>query len=455
MADSANILSILASLGSGQAPSGPPTNVLQQVAPPDTGASPQPQAPPAPSPADIAQAATTASPPMPRARHSLIDTIGRISDVLATVGGAHALYQPTLDAREDRTLALGDHARQVDLEGLKKTLEEQQVAAGALQPQIDARKRLGVALGALDGQSNAADLWPSIAEQAGIDAQHTAAIGQLLQANPSAAGILAKSLGADPNNLGKNVFFGTNTDGKTVAYQVGPDGKPHVLDFGAAGITPNTPIKVVDTGGSNVIVGQNGQPLNILPNSASPNAVTAATTSRENNRDTNQTALTIAGMPARAKAAGDAKASDPQAGLKIISDIQQGFDNLHGLKALPGEGGAVGNMIGAVGRTALGQSVEAKTGLSSAAQERELLAKNLANLQSDLIKTLPGNATRTRFEQEIQKKRLPDPTTMNYATANRAIGQIREAYVAALRAQQAATPKTAPANNGWTVVGVK
>lgn len=457
MADSANILSILAQLGQlGQSanngilpvtfqppPAAPPvSNVLQAaMAPPAL-----PTAAPAPPPPPPTVAPTAAPVDHPRKRLSVIDAIGRIADTLATVGGSQPMYEPTLEHQQDRM-------NQVDLDALKKTLTEQQVAAGALEPQVAERKRIGVALGGISGQPNAAELWPSIAEQAGIDPQKTAAIGHILQANPAAAGILAKSLGADPDNLGKNVLFGTTTDGKTVAYQVGPDGHPHVLDFGTTGITPSEPVKVVNTGGSSVIVGAGGTVKKILPNTAPPGTVLTATTSRENNRDTNQTNLTIAGMPARASGGANSKTSDPRAGLTIISDIQQSFDNLHKLQALPGEGGAVGNLIGAVGRTSLGQALEAKTGVSQAAQEREILGKNLANLQSDLIKSLPGNATRTRFEQEIQKKRLPDPNTMNYATANRAIAQIREAYLTALRSQ---TPvKAAPANNGWSVVGVK
>jgi hypothetical protein len=65
-------------------------NVLQQL--PDAQPAPV-QAPPPPPPPPAPVAA-------PHKRRSLLDTIGRISDVLAKVGGADALYQPTLDARE-------------------------------------------------------------------------------------------------------------------------------------------------------------------------------------------------------------------------------------------------------------------------------------------------------------------------------------------------------------------
>jgi hypothetical protein len=118
MADSANILSVLQMLApppGADAPDvqlpGVASNVLQQLPSSVPQAAPMPvQAPPPPPPA-----ATEA----PHRRRSLLDTIGRISDVLAKVGGADALYEPTLNAREDRALKLGDHGRLVDSENVK------------------------------------------------------------------------------------------------------------------------------------------------------------------------------------------------------------------------------------------------------------------------------------------------------------------------------------------------
>ena len=440
--DSDNILSILASLGSGQdpqaAPASAPTNVLQQVAPQ------QPQAPQAPvvqpaHPADVVAAATAAAPAMPQPRHSLLDTIGRISDVFAKVGGADPLYQPTLDATTARTNAASDHdlatqKAQLDLTTDKFDLSDKQREAADSE-----RSRFASVLGAVNDAEDAAKM-PDLMAAAGLTDARYAPFVKMVQANPETAKTLASALGGgadDSDKLGKNLFFGTTTTGKTVAYQIGPDGKPHILDFGG-GITPDEPIKVVNTGGSNVIVGGSGLPKTIIPNTASPNTVLTTTTNQNIAAGHDKTQITVAGMPARPTAAAAGKGSDPSAGLKIISNIQQSFDNLHNLQALPGEGGAVGNILGTIGRTSLGQAIGATTGLSAAAQERELLAKNLASLQSDLIKSLPGNATRTRFEQLIQQRRLPNPATMSYPTANRAIAQIRDDYTTALNSQ----PKT-------------
>lgn len=446
--DPANILSILASLGSGQQPTAAPSNFLQQAAPSLPAYAPPPAAP---------VQAPQAAPEPPRQRRSLLDTIGRISDVLAKVGGADALYQPTLDAREDRTLSLGDHARQVDLDALKKTLTQQQVAAGALEPQVAERKRIGIALGALVGhEADAAALWPHIADQAGIDPQRAAALGQMITNNPASAGILAKSLGADTDTLGKNVFFGTDKQGKTVAYQVGPDGNPHILDFSAAGVTPSEPIKVVNTGGSNVIVGQGGNVKTILPNTAAPGTVLTTKTQKEIADNSNATAITIAGMPARAAAtATGAIKSSPRDALAYLDNIQAGFDSLHQMGALPGDTHGLGAVESAIGRTGFGQKIGVQLD-SPAAQKRLELVKNINSLQSEMLASLPGSATRTKFEQEIQKARLPDPAQMSYSTAKNVIRELRQQYQRALTdlAKEKKTP-VVPKSSGWSIVGVK
>lgn len=459
--DSDNILSVLNFLAQGAPQGAAPTNVLQQVAPPPAvGAPQQPQAavpqappppPPPPTPADIAQAATAASPPAPKPRRSLLDTIGRISDVLATVGGAQALYQPTLDARQDRGLALEDHTRKVDLDKLSLDLKRQEVSAGNLSPVLAERKRIGTALSALNGNENAAALWPSIAEQAGIDPARAQAIGKLIAANPDSIGVLAKSLGADDDKLGKNVYFGTNAEGKTVAYQVGPDGNPHVLDFGNTGITPSDPIKIVDTGNGQAIVGQSGGVKKILPKLEAPGRAADRSERGREADNTNTTAITIAGMPARAKdgATANAKAGDANVPT-LLNNIEQGFNDLHGMKALPGEGSGVGQLEGIIGRTAAGQKVGEQLGMP-AAQKRLEIMKNVSALQQAMLKSLPASATRTKFEQEMLARGLPDPSKMSLKTAQTVIGQLRKSYTEAVASlnKSAPAPKKIQPTGGW------
>lgn len=155
-------------------------------------------------------AAATSGMPQPavagRQRRSLIDIIGRASDVIANVGGAPAQYQPYLDERADRALALEDHARGVDLDELRRKALEQQVQMGGIgienaqTEQGDTeRARIGQALGAIMTAEDPAAMWAQVADEAGIDPQRAAAIGQRIAANPSMIEPLARSLGyTDP-----------------------------------------------------------------------------------------------------------------------------------------------------------------------------------------------------------------------------------------------------------------
>ena len=149
------------------------------------------------------QAQQAPVPEAPRKRRSFLETLGRVSDVIAQVGGADPLYQPTLDAREDR-------ARQIDLQGLQRQLAEQQIAqggqtikAGEIELVDSERGRLAQALGAVANNPDAAALWPHIAAQAGISEERAAQIGGLIQQNPKLAGALAQSLGYVPSAKGQ------------------------------------------------------------------------------------------------------------------------------------------------------------------------------------------------------------------------------------------------------------
>lgn len=369
----------------------------------------------------------------PRERRSLLDTIGRAADVLAKVGGAEALYQPTLDARQDRALSLGDHAQQVDLNKLK-IASAQGTLDDAGRARLSQAVRGTQALLAANPQADISKIFPLLAARAGIDPTQAATIAGELAQNP---GLLDGLAGFDDSGdkYGGSVVYAKGPDGKIVAFQPnlkGGKGRAVLPD----GFEAVDPLKIVDTGGSQVAIGgRSGDVVKTFDKTAKPDTVLNTQTQRDIAAGKNATAITVAGMPARAKSgtAGDGKKGDPAGALAILDNIQASFDKLHKLEALPGEGGAVGNIIGTLGRTTLGQSIGARTGLSAAAQERELLTKNLGSLQSEMIKSLPGAATRTKFEQEIQRKRLPDPATMNYATARSAIDQIRAEY---RRAQQ-------------------
>jgi len=213
-----------AAISYGQARSqiGPSSDPLTRVDPNDfingpQDARPAPQAvtQEAPMPTNIMQTLDQTPPEMmqpqaeaPRKRLSLIDTIGRVSDVIANVGGAPAQFQPYLDAREDRALGMEDRDRQIDLDALRKKVTEQQLQTGQMGIEGDERARLGEALGAISANPDAAAIWPQIAEQAGISAERAAQVGEIISKNPKAAGMIADSLGwapAKPGSQAKEV----------------------------------------------------------------------------------------------------------------------------------------------------------------------------------------------------------------------------------------------------------
>ena len=431
--DPDNIFQVLV----GNAPLTDQSNVLQSVAQPS-----------------VADAAAASSPPAPKPRRSLLDTIGRISDVIATVGGAAPLYQPTLDAREDRSLALGDHDRRMQAENLK--LATDKFALGDSQ-----NTRLGMAARGLQaiktagGDINTA--WPELAARMQIDPQTAAAVAHDLQTNPNALdGLVAATTDPkyDQSKYGGTIVYGKDANGNLVAFQpsLGNDAARNILP---EGVTPIDPQKFVDTGSAQVGVGtRSGKATIILPKSLSPD---------QKNRS--ETAITIAGMPARAPAGkGTPGVGDFGTANMLLDNIERGFNNLHGMQALPGEGSAIGQLTGALGRTALGQKIGEQTG-NAAAQKRLEIEKDINSLQSEMVKSLPASATRTKFEQEIQRRRMPDPSRMSYQTAQNVIADLRRMFqqaqkdAAAELAKKSDTPVRPAARpkpqSGWTIVGVK
>lgn len=447
--DSGNILSIMSTLAGsppggdssgGDAPA-PATNVMQAAAPPPASAYQDPTA-------QVAQAATAASPPMPKPRRSLLDTIGKISDVLATVGGAQALYQPSLDAATARQTAASDHDLAVRKANLDYETSKFDLSDKQQEHANNERERFASVLGAVNDADDAANL-PAMMAAAGLTDARYKPFVDMIQKDPDQAKVLASALGGDDgSDMGKTIKTGYDAQGNRVSYIVDGEGNPHILN----GVTPDASYKVVNTGDKTSLIGPDGKPKLIIPNKVSPNTAATTAQSNTNNIRTTNTQLTIAGMPARPKAGTAASPSaTAQDALSALDNIQGGFDRLHGMGALAGDPNtAAGTIEGAFGRTALGQKIGAQMG-NPAAQERLALQKNLSNLQSYMISSLPGSATRTRFEQEIQKQRLPDPMQMDYATASRVINELRTSYKRALAGAQAET-KSAPRTGvpaGW------
>jgi hypothetical protein len=455
--DSDNILSILAALGGEQAPipqniepltySPLPMNNILQAA---RAIGEVPHTPPIV--AAPRQPSTEQTPERPRKRLSVFDIIGRLADTVATVGGSQPMYQPTLDAIRERE-------SQVDLDALRRRLTVAQVGEAEMEPQLAARKRLGTALGALANNPDAAALWPSIAEQAGItDPQQIAAIGAQLAQNPNSAGIFAKALGADIDNLGKNVYFGSGPDGKTVAYQVGPDGQPHILDFGRTGITPSDPLKVVNTGGANVVLDSRGQPRNVLANSAKPDTLVNADTSRGNNIRTNRTNLTIAGMPARSRTAAGAGGDTSvfaETAQGNLNELRAIYSDLYKMGAMVSEAQSKDkNVVARIRASGIGQLLEGAAG-TQAQTQRDRIASIRPALMQSLSKAtgMTGRQLDSNADVKLFMQTVTDPTR-SYEANMKAIEGLERFLKTSIKKPAAPAAKPA-ANSGWKIVKVQ
>jgi hypothetical protein len=217
-----------------QAP-GAPVNLLQGLGyAPDSGDAPDAQAP---------QAA-------PR-RNSLLSTIGQISDVLARVGGAAPLYQPTLDARDDRATALADHARAVDMANLQKTLTQQEVTKGQNSIGDIANGKVALMLRGLtavqNGGGDVSKAAPVLAQQLGLDPDRAQQIVSQISSDPHALAALNATFNAQKEGAEYSMTptYVKDAQGNVHIVQLGKDGTTHEL----AGYVPADQVKEIDQGG--------------------------------------------------------------------------------------------------------------------------------------------------------------------------------------------------------------
>lgn len=227
---------ILSQILAGQQPQ---VNVLQQAGI-DPNSSPQP--------AQV-QPQQGAKP-----RRSILDIIGGISDVLAKVGGAEALYQPTLDARRKFN-------QDAQTAQLQQQLLQGQGTQFADKHEETLRSQTADVLAGISGQANAADLFEQNAP-AGLPPAVKAQISQQLRANPESAPAIAKMFGYEPKQQGslpagvqiysayKHIL---ETQGKTAADEFLRVAQPATAD-----------IKTVDAGNSILLL----DPVTGLPRGA-------------------------------------------------------------------------------------------------------------------------------------------------------------------------------------------
>lgn len=346
----------------------------------------------------------------PRARRSILDTVGRLADVFAKVGGAEALYQPTLDGREDRALALGDHARTVDLDKLKL-----ETARNAISDADRARLAQAVrgtqAILAQNPKADPAAIFTALAQRAGVSADNAAAFAGQLGQDPS---LLEGVAGFDDSGdkYGGSVVYAKGPDGKVVAFQPnlkGGKGRPILPE----GFTAVDPLKFVDTGGAQVGVDpRTGQTVTTLGKTATPDAVLGSDTRVKTTGMNNRTAVTIAGMPARSKPAAAGK-PDATAGMRkqagdLLDELDKIYTGLDKRKGLVSpKNGVINNVIARVRNSGAGQFVEGTIGTVDQSDRdrinsiRPSLMQSLAKATGMTGKQLDSNADVKLFMQTV------------------------------------------------------
>lgn len=394
----------------GGAPSQPAGSMFggPEVLPANTAAMPRQAPMQAP---DIPQ--VQAAPARPR--RSLLETIGGISDVLARVGGAEALYQPTLDAREDRGFAQEDRMRQIDMDALKMRQGEQQIQSGDME--IEGAQK-AIAANAMRGlkaiQKSGGDItraWPILAKQAGVDDESAAQLAELFGQDPNAIDGLITTLGGSPAEFGLQPFYAQGEDGKLVGYQLGKDGtiQPITLPDGQ---TPIDPLKFVDTGNAQVGVGsRSGNPVRILPKGEAPGKA-ADRTSRERIAGmNNRTRITVAGMKPGPKGTTE-KAGDlaplVESAKGNLKELRTIYKNLNDMGALVSPNRSTGeNVLARARASGAGQMLEGTVGTQAQTERdrvnslRPALMQSLAKATGMTGKQLDSNADVKLFMQTV------------------------------------------------------
>lgn len=453
-----NILQSLPQLDPSMMPPWARQNVMQQI----IGGSPD-----APQPAPVPQASQSAAPAEAlRPRRSLLDTVGRISDVLARVGGADALYQPSLDAREDRSNMLEDRTRGIDLDALRRTLVEQQIAAGGDEATGRGNAMLGAAARGLQAikarGGDIATAWPILARQAGIPEDRAAALSQIFTDNPQAVDAIAAMTGQE-KEFGLQPFYAQGSDGVLRAYQLGKDGSVQPVKLGE-GETPIDPLKFVDVGGSQVGVGtRSGGVRRILPKTEKPGYRGGQPI---NERPGFRGGRPIAPAPAKdgGKTAQD-QATGVEAAMGNLAEIKQIYSDLNKLGAMVSPKQSTGSNLLARGRASgVGQVLEGAVGTQAqtlrdrVASIRPALMQTIAKATGMTGKQLDSNADVKLFMQTVT-----DPTA-SYEANQAAIAGLERFLQTNAKAAPAAAPRqriqprgrsTGNSNNGWSVVGVK
>lgn len=414
----------------------PPENVMQAAAMPPSA----PEAAPAPVASAPAKAPIEGG---GRQRLSLIDTVGRLADVFARVGGAEALYQPTIDQRDDRKIAFINQQREVDLDGLRRTLLEQQVGAGTDEASERGNERVGAAVRGLQaiqragGDINAA--WPLLARQAGIPEERATALGQIFTANPNVISGFAATLTGENPEFGVQPFYAQGSDGRLQAFQLGRDGTVRQVQL-PEGAQPIDPLRFVDTGGAMVGVGErSGQPRRILPRTERPGArEDRELRERIAGQASEDRRYAVDNRPGRAAGRGGAVSPATTDVLEgNLTELRNAFRDLNEMGAMVSpERSTGGNLIARARASGPGQLVEGAVGTRA-----QTLRDRIGTLRPGLLQSImqaTGMTSRqldSNRELQLYLSTLGD-TTASYEANIAAVEGIERFVRANRRAQQ-------------------
>lgn len=401
---------------------GNPVNVMQQA-----GIDPN-----MPQPAPVAQQPQPAA-QAPRPRRSLLETIGRISDVLATTGGATPLYEPTINAREDR-------ARQIQA-------DQQKLAAGAFEIGDKGNARAGMALRGLQaiqrGGGDVNKAWPILAAQAGIPPERAAEMAQIFAQDPSSIDGLAETFNGHEGKYAKQVNIAVDpATGKTIAYQVDDSGNVHQVAL-PENYSPVDPMQTVDLGGKTGIIGRNsGNIKRIIPKTERPGAAAERESRERIAGGRNDTAITIAGMPARSNS-NTASGVDPSVVSRTAEPLLR--DMKDALERIRKAGGINAPEMGPMGRVnaaalenvPLYERVANPEGYSARQDIQRLASTGVFSLLPLMSPTIKVGSRNIDTEKEF--KRLSD-VILNAKDYNSALRGIQSLETIVKAASQPTTP---------------
>lgn len=401
-----------------------------------------------------------------RERRSLLGTVGGIADVIARVGGAEALYQPTLDANEARDNMRADRTRAIDLEGLNRQILEQRIGAGEREATGEENAMVAPAIRGLQaiqrGGGDISAAWPQLAQQAGIDPERAAELGQLFAANPdNIEGIAAMFNQGGDAEFGMQPFYAQDGEGNLRAYQLNRQGGVREIQLGE-GQQPVDPLRFVDVGDRTVGVGErSGEIRTTLGRGERPGAVEtreqrgeiagADRASRERMNDADNVSTEARGAGGRRGAA----AANPREGLQAARGMLTEFRGA--FRRLRTAGGISDSETSTAGRAGalLSRNIPAAEELlfperHSARQDIERLRTQAITTLVPLLSGMTIGGRNFDAARELELWRSSIASITDYDSATRALNMIdrRIREIEAQADEPAPARPAAPRRNG-------